>query len=267
MAPWTKEAALDEIGKIVGAIEILKNQTRFSADHMRWVANALAFLEEVFGRESWYYLTFAHLEWQQTGKIVVGGPWDRLGSDNPPAAFEREHHKAYLKQLDVAEGLLLAASDHLNRVDVLTDVYEGKNTPPESSLILKVLNLAEKKLRKTIRSNPSREKEVQDAFENLLIGADIDYSREKETVDYSSKTYRPDFVISKIDLAVEIKLCHHDRREKEMIAEVNDDILAYQTRWSNLLFVVYDLTFIRDMDLFANSFEKNDNVIVRIVKH
>ncbi|MBI4963689.1 MAG: hypothetical protein HY913_10465 [Desulfomonile tiedjei] len=267
MAAWTKEKALEEISALVSAIANLKHQKRGSVDHVRWNANALAFLEEVFGQESRYYLSLAHLPWGRRGNIIVGGPGDLFGSNHPAAAVEREHQKAYMEQLDVAEGILLAASDHLKRVDDLTKVYEGKDTAPESSLILKVINLADHKLRKTVRSQPSQEKEVQESFENLLIGADIDYTRDKETVVYSSKTYRPDFVIGKIDLAVEVKLCHHDRREKEIIAEINDDILAYQTRWSNLLFIVYDVALIRDIDVFTTSFEKNENVIVRVVKH
>jgi hypothetical protein len=251
----------------VSRIANLRSQPRFGSDHIRWVANTLAFLEEVFGQESRYYLSFAHLDWQQSGEVVVGGPWDPLGADDPPAALEREHQKAYLRHLDVAEGLLFAASDQLRRVDDITTVYKGKDTAPESSLILKVINLAEHKLRKTIRNSPSAEEEIQQAFENLLIGADIDYTRDQENVIYSSKTYRPDFIIGKIDLAVEIKLCHRDRREKEIIAEINDDILAYQTRWSNLLFIVYDVMLIRDVDVFTSSFEKNENVIVKVVKH
>lgn len=112
-------------------------------------------------------------------------------------------------------------------------------------------------MRKVIREIPSKEKQIQDAFENLLIGADIPYSREKESIEYSSKTYVPDFTIQKIDLAVDVKLCSKEGREKEIIAEINEDILAYQTKYGNLFFIVYDLGFIRDVDRFTGAFEKN----------
>jgi len=102
----------------------------------------------------------------------------------------------------------------LGRKD-LTDVYQGKDTAPESSAIVKIISLAEHKLRKAIRSKPNNEKQVQDAFENLLIGADIAFSRETERIEYSSKTYTPDFVVPKIDLAIEIKLCNKDNRERK----------------------------------------------------
>lgn len=197
---------------------------------------------------------------------MVGGPGDPEGAWDPQTAIERMHQEAYVKQLDGARGLLLAAADYLERADLKT-VYEGKDTGPESSAILKVINLAERRLRKVIKRKPERESEVQDAFEALLVGADIPYSRESQRIEYSSKTYTPDFTVPKIDLAVELKLCSKEGREKEMIAEINDDILAYQTKYGNLLFVVYDLGFIRDVDRFASSIEENENVIVRIVKH
>jgi uncharacterized protein (TIGR02391 family) len=41
------------------------------------------------------------------------------------AAVDREHHKAYLEQLDTARGLLLAAHDELDRNN-LANVYQGK---------------------------------------------------------------------------------------------------------------------------------------------
>jgi len=226
----------------------------------------LTFLEDVFGLESRYYLSFASIEWGKTGAFTVGGPGDLEGAYNPQAAVERMHQNAYIQKLDSAKGMLLAAVDELERSD-LKSVYRGKNTAPESSAIMKVISIAEKKLRKAIRNTPDEEKKVQNAFETLLIGADIPYSRETDSIEYATKTYRPDFTVPKIDLAIDIKLCHRESREKELIAEINDDILAYQTKYGNLLFVVYDLGFIRDIDRFIDSFEKHENVLVRIVKH
>ena len=59
----------------------------------------------------------------------------------------------------------------------------------------------------------------------------------------------------------------HPRREKELIAEINDDILAYKTKYRNLIFIIYDLGYIRDVDRFAEAFEASEGVIVRVVKH
>lgn len=112
------------------------------------------------------------------------------------------------------------------------------------------------------------EKEIQVALDNIFIGANLDgqYSREKESILYSSKSYIPDFVFDKIDTIVEIKLCKTLDKEKEIISEINDDIVAYKTKHSNLIFVIYDLGIIRDQDQFRSSLEANEQVVVRIIK-
>jgi hypothetical protein len=231
---------------------------------MRWIVRALGFLEQVFGRKSRYYLTFANLPWKDTNFIIDPDEYEENWS--LPRAIEQRHHEAYIKQLDSAKGLLLGALDDLTRRGI-TAVYDGKNTPPESSALVKILGLIEAKLRKAVRQKPEREKEVQDAFETLLVGADVAFDREADSIIYSSKTYKPDFTFPPIDLAVDFKLCNRNDREKEIIAEINDDILAYKTKYGNVFFVVYDLGFIRDVERFAATFEANDGVIVRVVKH
>src|SRR6266545_4627054 len=147
MSLWTQESALAELEALIGEIPALEKSTRFSADHTRWVAKTMRFFEQVFGRDSRSFLTFAGFRWAETGSFVFGGPGDREGSWNPSAAIERRHHQAYLRQLDTARGLLQAAADDLRRSG-LQGVYEGKDTAPESSAIVKVLNLVERKLRK-----------------------------------------------------------------------------------------------------------------------
>lgn len=240
--------------------------TAFSAEHTHWATRCLAVLEEVFGRKSRYYLSFAALDWQETGRFIIGGPGDPYGSRNYQASIDRRHHQAYLRDLGTARGFLLGAVDELERSD-LASVYEGKDTGPESSLIVKVINLAGGKLRKIMRTAPKTEKEVQDAFENLLVGADIPYQREVDRIVYSSKAYVPDFTLRQIDLAVEAKLCPTAGREKDLIAEMNDDILAYRTEFGNILFIVYDVGNIRDVEQFKAAFEQHENVVVQVVKH
>jgi len=263
---WTKESAVEELNRLIAEIDNLKIVKAFSAEHIRWQQGVIALLEEVFGKDSRYFQSFVSLTWTRQGSIIVGGPSDPDGSFDPRGAIEKVHHKAYLEQLESARGLLLAAQDELNRKD-LEEVYRGKDTGPEASLILKIINLAEYKLRKTIRIPPTLEKQIQDAYENLLIGADIPCSRETDSIEYSSKTYIPDFSIQKSDLAIEIKLCARKEREKEIIAEINDDILAYKTKYGNMVFIIYDTGFIRDIEKFVKNFEDQEGVVVKVVKH
>jgi hypothetical protein len=197
--------------------------------------------------------------------LLVLTPFCRRDTDIQ-GTLDRRHDQAFRRDLESSKGILEAAYDHLERTDLQT-VYKGKNTGPESSAIIKVINLIDHKLRKVIRATPTKEKEFQDALENLLIGADIHYSRETDSIEYSSKTYTPDFSLEKLDLAIEVKLCARDGREKEIIAEINDDILAYRAKYGNQLFVIYDVGQIRDSERFCDSFEVHDNVIAKIVKH
>lgn len=263
MPIWTTEAASSELVQLIDEVENLERVRHHSAPHMRWLARMMTFLEEVFGTESDYYRAIAAMHWRWRG-----GQYVLIGNDafNPDAALDRKDQKAYLECLDSARGLLQAALDQLARRGA-SEVYRGKNSAPEASQIIKMLNLIEHKLRKTVREMPEKEKQIQDALENLLIGADIQYSRETDSIEYSSKTYIPDFTVQKAELAIELKLCPNSQRERALIAEINDDILAYKTKYANLIFAVYDCGYIRDIDRFAESFERDERVIVRIVKH
>ncbi len=262
MKTWTKEEALQTLSELANVVDALKSSKVFSTEHIRLIVKCLETLEEVFGRASRYYVMFAHIKWQPTGSFSID-PWD-YGGDYQ-VGVDAKFHEAFLRDLKIAKGLLLAAIDYLQNRE-LSEVYSAKDTGPEASLIFKVLNLAEHQLRKVIREKPDNERQVQDAFENLLIGATIPYGREVDRIEYSSKTYTPDFSLQKINLAVEVKLCSRSGREKELPKEINDDILAYQTKYQNLLFVVYDLGYIRDQDRFCSSFEAHDNVTIRVIK-
>lgn len=263
---WSKKEAIKEIGKLMEDAKGLTKVEGFSENHVSWTLRTSSFLKEVFGQDSTYYQTFNSLTWKHEGSAIIGGPARPRESMNPQLGIDRVNQETYLKHLGIAKGLLSAAREELKRKDI-EKVYKGKDTGPEASVLLKVLSLAEHKLRKTIRNKPNREKEVQDAFENLLIGAEVPYSRETDSIEYSTKTYIPDFSIQRADLAIDIKLCTKSEREKDIIAEINDDILAYKTKYGNLIFIVYDLGIIRDMERFIGHFQKHGGVIVRVVKH
>lgn len=266
MKVYNKKEAIKEIEKLANETIKLANQKGFSKDHARWVIRTTSFLEDVFGQNSIYYQNFTSFTWKLQGQAIIGGPSRRREVMDPQLGIDRVDHEAYLKQLESAEGLLLAAKDELQKKDI-ESVYKGKNTGPEASILFKIINLTEHKLRKIVRNKPSIEKDIQDAFENLLIGADISYSQEADSIEYSTKTYIPDFTIVKADLAIDIKLCSSKKREKVIIAEINDDILAYKTKYGNIMFIVYDLSIIRDVERFIDNFQKHEGVIVKVVKH
>ncbi len=257
-----KDAAIQALENLIRNISLLRKVAPLSAEHTRWVTNSLYLLEDIFGKNSRIYRSFGSLEWRYHGPVIA-----REGEME--YTIHQKHTIAYLTDLESARGLLTAGIDQI-RSKGIKNVYEGKDTPKESSEIIKVLSLIDNKLRKVIREVPRQESDVLNALENLLIGAGLDkeFVMEKESIDYSSKTYHPDFSFKRIDMVIEGKLSNNAKREKEIIHEINDDILAYRTKYSNLVFVVYDLGFIRDQDLFKGSIEQNyPHVIVRIIKH
>ena len=131
----------------------------------------------------------------------------------------------------------------------------------------KVVDLLERRLPRAFRGRPEEERDVQNGFETLLAGADIVYERESDSIVYASKTYVPDFTFPGLQAALELKLCHRPDRETEILAEIDDEIAAYRTRYPHIVFGVYDLGFIQDKDRFSRTFDARDGVLVRVMKH
>jgi len=241
-------------------IGIVEKTDRLSAEHVRWRTNTLLLLKDVFGEDSVVYTTFASLKFRASGGFVAD-PYD----EDINKIIDEKMHAAFLSDLESARGILQSAIDQINQKGI-DNVFAGDKVK-ESNEIVNILSLVDNSLRKVVRSTPKNEAEIQDALENIFIGAGLEFSREKENILYSSKTYVPDFVFNRVNTVVEAKLCNRKEREKEIIAEINDDILAYRTKYGNLIFVVYDIGIIKDVDQFKGGLEAGDHVLVRIVKH
>ena len=127
------------------------------------------------------------------------------------------------------------------------------------------------RLRSAIFDIPERERNVQDAIEQLLIGRGLqkgqDYDRETGRVKLSVKESVPDFVVWQHSLAIEVKLVKSSDRSGRIVDEISADITAYSKRYHHLLFLVYDVGHIRDEMEFRFDLESAPNVSVVIVKH
>lgn len=259
MQKWNKQDAINAIQKLINQIPSVIQSGRKSQQHVRWISNTMRILDEIFGEKSRYSATLRSFTWNFHGNVIVRG-WD-----DPNYVLNEKHEIAFNQQMQQASGLLLSAIDHLESSEI-EDVFEGDKYQ-KSVELFKIIGLSTSKLRKLIRETPNKEKEVQDKYEDLLTAQDIEYAREFPRIEYSSKQYVPDFCFENISLAVEIKLCKNSGDEKAFIGQINDDILAYKTKFDNLLFIIYDLGQIRDEDTFKSSFESHSNVIVQVVKH
>ena len=111
---------------------------------------------------------------------------------------------------------------------------------------------------------------MQNAVEQLLIGRGLqkgqDYDREVGRVKVSAKEVIPDFVLPPISTAIEVKIIKDASRVKTVIDEINADIGAYSSKYERIIFLVYDLGFIRDEVEFRQGLESPGNVALVIVK-
>lgn len=165
-------------------------------------------------------------------------------------------------QKQVVEAVALQAGMLLTYLEGATDFIEDE--------FENFANFIRGKLRASIFNSPTKEIEVQNAIEALLIGSGmtkgIDYDRESGKIEFSGKEYIPDFVLPKMNLSVEVKLLRPGKKSS-IIDEINADITAYSTRYERLLFVVYDLGVIRDEAEFRRDIENaGANIKVIIVK-
>jgi len=155
--------------------------------------------------------------------------------------------------------LLILKSYLENKLDLKRDEIVG------------LTNFLQANLRKAIFETPKKEKDIQNAIEQLLIGKGltkgINYDRETGRVKVSIKESIPDFIFPKLDLALEVKFSTTKDKSKTIVDEINADIRAYTKKYSNLLFLVYDLGSIRDEDEFKNGIVNKTNINVIIVKH
>jgi REase_DpnII-MboI len=163
------------------------------------------------------------------------------------------------------DGIKCVTPLHIELIDEEVDAYKGKDAPDKNIVIVSLIN---NQLRKVLRDKPDKEKVIQDKIEDLFFGANLDgqFIRETEHVPYSSKSSVPDFTFSELNTVVEVKLCKTKDSEKDIISQINDDILTYKKKYSNIIFVVYDLGIIRNQEKFKADIEAN-NVVVIIVKH
>ena len=155
-------------------------------------------------------------------------------------------------------------------VSILTSKLSGQ-VASEASSSSTIQDLLAANLRKVIYAAPTREVDVQNAVETLLVGRGyqkgLNYDRESGKIEFSGKEFIPDFVFRDIGMALEVKLVRQRADISKCIEEMSSDATAYAHAYSKILFLVYDLGEIRDVHEIQSGFEKLPGVRVCIVKH
>ena len=125
--------------------------------------------------------------------------------------------------------------------------------------------------RATLSGEPQDEAEVQDTIEKLLVGRGmakgIDYDRETGRVKHSGKESIPDFIFRPSSTALEVKFTKSNQSRSRIVDEMNADIAAYGKVYENVIFIVYDIASITDVEEFKRDIESVQDVSVLVVKH
>lgn len=164
--------------------------------------------------------------------------------------------KRILEQVLISARILLSSLE--GSVDFADDEFDNLE------------NFLKSRIRSAVFEKPTKEIEVQNIIETLLLGRGLakgtDYDRESGKFEFSGKEYIPDFIIPKMDLCIEVKLLREGKKSK-IIEEISADITAYKKAYNRQLFVVYDLGVIQNEIEFKRDIEMSEGVKVIIIKH
>ncbi len=166
--------------------------------------------------------------------------------------------------------LIPAALDSIEQaIGVYEHIIEGTGLiRPNEQEAIDIEAAIERSLRPSFRrQTPSLERDVQDALEVILNALGFKFKREKESTAVGGKSFKPDFTLEDIDLALEVKLARQGHGAAEIQEEIAADIAAYRTKWKRILFVIYDLGVMDDPYRFRVENMKAFGVNVIIVKH
>jgi hypothetical protein len=108
---------------------------------------------------------------------------------------------------------------------------------------------------------------VQDAIETILNAIGVPFTRDKETAVLAEKGWRPDFVLTELDCALEVKYVRGKMTVAQLHEQIAADITGYKTRWKRLIVIIYDAGVIDDPHRVETEHMLKFGVTVRIVKH
>ena len=77
----------------------------------------------------------------------------------------------------------------------------------------------------------------------------------------------PDFVLKYSNSVIEVKILKDKGHKSKMIEEMNADYSAYTKEYDSIIYLVYDLGIISDVQEFKRDFEAKGNVKVIVIKH
>jgi hypothetical protein len=124
-----------------------------------------------------------------------------------------------------------------------------------------------KGLRKSIGDRKiEKEFEIRDIIDGLLTVAGYDFKKETPEEKFSAKGFRPDLTSKNLSTVIEVKLIDSQGDVSKSVEGLSADIEPYKKRFKNILFVVYDLGFVNDIEEYCKDFKKIDGVDILLIK-
>ncbi|MEO7033685.1 MAG: hypothetical protein ABI548_07380 [Polyangiaceae bacterium] len=179
--------------------------------------------------------------------------------------------------IDVFENVFGGVHDHAIMPHTITQTeraigaYEAMRVDPtlfaQGKQALDIVDALNRSLRPAFREVPRNERDVQDAVDQILRVLGLDYVRDKEVAPVGPTSFKPDFTVGSLDLAIEVKFANEKHTAADVQRELAEDVTAYKTKWKHLIAVVYDLGVIQDPEQMRRDNEAHFGVTVVIVKH
>lgn len=148
----TDTKAIEKLNKLISEIGGIE---RNSSEHTRWLSNVLRVLDEKFGADSLYSTTIRTFPWKETESRIYSG-------FDYQSQRERDHQKAFRRQMEQAKGIILSA------VDALTEnVSESNEEMAQQGTILSSKFFDSKKVFIVHGHNETVKQTVARTLENL----------------------------------------------------------------------------------------------------
>ena len=106
------------------------------------------------------------------------------------------------------EGLSLIPTVKQTLLGYIQEIKEIKENPEDLKKIIaktdfyEIIKDIEKNFRKIVKDEPQKERDVQDFLETFFDVKDYNFLREKENIEFSEKTFFPDFTQKKLIIAI-----------------------------------------------------------------
>lgn len=147
----TKDEASAELEVLADQTHALQKFKRKGEEHIRWIAKTQRYLKEIFGENSKYIKEFSSLSWTKDGQYFIGGPTHIDESFNPQIGIERVNQEAYIEQLEIARGVLLAAKDEIEEAEEFNTPIDAQESKIQSFSIIDTESMTEAQLLGIIR--------------------------------------------------------------------------------------------------------------------